>query len=151
MWRRLALPPIKRLGLMAEHVAGLPRLAAARWTHGHGERIVGVVSCCSHGQADDQRSAFVECARRQNQKRMHISHFVAALRVAIYPDHLLAVGYPAFGATYHCSAPSRSFATMTSPVWRCGSKRASRCSRVSASSRNGVMMMRPPSTVMRTR
>src|SRR3990172_7990364 len=120
--------PIKRLGLVTKYVTGLSHPASLCRTNRHCERIVSVVSCGGHRQPDDQGRFVVKITRREYQEWMGVSHFAAHLRVAIYPDDVLAIRYPwsASGQCraffiYHRSAPMRRL-TMASPPCRAGSK-----------------------------
>jgi hypothetical protein len=127
----LAQPPIEGLGLVAEHVAGLPGLASRCFSHRNRKGVVRVVSCCGHRQPDNERSFFVKDARRKYEERMDIAHFTSGLRVAVYPDNVLPVWYPAFSARwffprrflgcYQRSAPKVCVVVICSPPWRLGS------------------------------
>src|ERR1017187_4000831 len=149
--------PVEGLGLVTEHIAGLPRPASLDLPDCHGKRVVGVVFHRGHGQSDDQRSFRVEDARREYQKWMNVAHFPPDLRVTVDPDNVLTIWHPEATFSrgrllcgYHRSAPMFLLA-MTSPPCRTGSKRASRCSKVSEASVTGVMTTCPPSTETRTR
>src|SRR5450759_2557147 len=152
-----AQSPVEGLGLVTEHIAGLACLAPLGLSGCHCKRVVGVVFRRGHGQPGHQRSFRVEDARREYQKGMNVAHLLPGLRVAADPDNVLAVRHPE--ATfprgrllcgYHRSAPMVLLA-VTSPPCRTGSKRASRCSRVSGAPVTGVMITCPPSTETRTR
>ena len=128
----LAQAPVKRLGLVAKHITGLPGLSSFCFPGHHRKRIIRVVFRCSHGQADNQRGFLVEDARREHQKRVDIAHFTPGLRIAVDPDDILPIRHPrlAFGllfirsrfaGSYQRSAPSVCVVAICSPPWRFGS------------------------------
>ncbi len=94
MWLGPAYTPIKRLGLVAEHITGLPCLASPSLPDCHGKRIISIVFRRGHGQPNDQRSFLVKNARREDKKWMNIPHFLANMRGTVNPDNRLAIRHP---------------------------------------------------------
>ena len=99
VWPGTAQTPIKRLGLVTEHIAGLPcsglsHLGFLDLPDDHGKGIIGIVCSRSHRQPDNQRGFFIKNERREYQKRMNIPHFLPNLGVAVNPDNILAIRYP---------------------------------------------------------
>ena len=125
--RCLADAPVEGLGLVAQHIAGFPRLGSLGNADRNRKRVVGIVFRRGHRQADNQRRACVESTLGKNNERMPVAHLPSGLRVAIDPDDVLPIGNPSrYGlGRYQRSAPFGAV-TMTSPPWRAGSKRASR-------------------------
>ena len=79
---------------MAEHIAGLPRLAPLDSSDYHGEGIISIIFRRGHWQPNDQRCFIVKNARRKHQKGMNIPHFPTDLWVTVNPDDILTIRHP---------------------------------------------------------